>query len=60
MFTLNNTAVIWKSSKQQIVSGSIIEVEYIAASEAIKKTIWMKKLIMDLRVIPKIEGPVSL
>ena len=50
----------WKSSKQQIVADSTTEPEYVAASEVIKEAIWMKKLIMDLRVIPKIEGSVSL
>ena len=50
----------WKSSKQQIVTDSTTELEYVAASEAIKKDIWMKKLIMDWRVIPMIEGSVSL
>ena len=50
----------WKSSKQQIVADSTTEPEYVATSEAINEAIWMKKLIMDLRVIPKIEGPVSL
>ena len=44
----------------QIVSGSIIEAEYIAASEAIKEAVWMKKFIMNLGVVPKNEGSVSL
>ena len=60
VFILNDRAVSWKSSKQHIVSGSITEAEYIAASEVIKKAVWIKKFIMDLRVIPKNEGPVSL
>ena len=49
-----------KSFKQQTISDSTTEVEYIAASEAIKKTVRMKKFIMNLGVIPKIEGPMSL
>ena len=60
VFILNDGAVSWKSSKQQIVSGLITEAEYIAASEAIKEAIWMKKFIIDLGVIPKNEEPVSL
>ena len=50
----------WKSFKQQIVADSTTEPEYVAASQAIKKAVWIKKLIMDLRVVPKIEGSVSL
>ena len=60
IFILNGHAVSEKDFKLQIVADSIIEVEYIAASKAIKEAIWMKKIIMDLRVVPKIEGLVSL
>ena len=60
MFILIDGAMSWKSSKQQIVTDSTTELEYIAASEAIKEAVWMKKLIMDLRFVPKIEGLVSL
>ena len=60
IFILINGAVSWKNSKQLIVADSTTELEYVATSEAIKEAIWMKKLIMDSRVVPKIEGPVSL
>ena len=55
IFILNGGAVSWKSSKQQTVADSITEVEYIAASEAIKKAVWMKKFIMKLGIIFEIE-----
>ena len=60
MFTLYGTAVSWKSFKQQTVANSIIETEYITASEAAKEAIWMKKFILELGVIPEIEQPVPL
>ena len=60
VFTVNDGAVSWKSSKQQIVSSSITEAEYIAASEVVKEAVWMKKFIIDLGIVPKNEGLVSL
>ncbi|KAG8473016.1 hypothetical protein CXB51_034911 [Gossypium anomalum] len=45
VFCLNSGAVIWKSSKQSTVVDSTIEAEYIAASEAAKEVVWIKKFI---------------
>ena len=60
VFTLNGGAVSWKSSKQQIVADSTIEAEYIAASEAVKEAVWMKKFNTELGVVPEIKNPVPL
>ena len=60
VFTLNGGAVSWKSSKQQTVADSVTEAEYIAASEAAKEAVWMKKFITELGVVPSITGPVPL
>ena len=60
VFTLNNGAVSWKSTKQQTVADSTTEAEYIAVSEAAKEAVWMKKFITELGVIPEIENPVPL
>ncbi|GJX48370.1 hypothetical protein Tco_0273560 [Tanacetum coccineum] len=43
VFLLNGGAVTWKSSKQDTVADSTCESEYIAACEALKEAIWMKK-----------------
>ncbi|KAK1421085.1 hypothetical protein QVD17_23175 [Tagetes erecta] len=51
VFTLNGGAVSWKSSKQSVVADSTTESEYIAASDAAKEAVWMKKFITDLDVI---------
>ena len=60
VFILNNGIVSWKNFKQQTVADSTIKVECIAASEAAKTTVWKKKFIMELGVVPEIEEPVPL
>ena len=49
----------WKSSKQDTVADSTTEAEYIAASEAAKEAVWMKKFIAELGV-PSASSPVDL
>ena len=60
VLTLNGGAIIWRSSKQQVVALSTTESEYIAASEAAKEAAWMKKFITDLKVVPSIEKPIEI
>ena len=43
VFILNGGAVSWCSSKQSVVTGSMCEAEYIAASEAANEGVWMKE-----------------
>ena len=50
----------WKSSKQDTVADSTTEAEYIAASSATKKVIWIKKFISELGIVPSIVGPIGL
>ena len=51
VFVMNGEGVSWKSSKQDSVSASTTEAEYIAASEAAKVTVRMRNLLMDLGVV---------
>ncbi|KAK8553907.1 hypothetical protein V6N12_030886 [Hibiscus sabdariffa] len=60
VFCLNGGAVSWKSSKQDTVADSTTEAEYIAASEAAKEAVWIKKFITELGVIPSISDVVDL
>ncbi|KAK8713429.1 hypothetical protein V6N13_148647 [Hibiscus sabdariffa] len=53
-------AVSWKSSKQDTVADFTTEVEYIAASEAAKEAVWIKKFISELGVVPSISDAVGL
>ena len=54
VFTLNGSAVSWKSSKQETIADSITESECIIASKAAKETVWIKKFITELGVVPSI------
>ena len=60
VFTLGGGAVSWKSSKQETTADSTTEAEYIAASEAAKEAVWIKKFITELGVVPSIVGPIIL
>ncbi|KAK8516821.1 hypothetical protein V6N12_049533 [Hibiscus sabdariffa] len=60
VFHLNGGAVSWKSSKQDTVADSTTESEYIAASEAAKEAVWIKKFITEIGVITSISDVVDL
>ena len=60
LFTLNGEAVSWKISKQPTNVASMTESKYIAASDAAKEAVWLKKFITDLGVVPTISDPIPL
>ncbi|KAK4381108.1 Retrovirus-related Pol polyprotein from transposon RE1 [Sesamum angolense] len=45
-------------SKQATMADSIIEFEYIVASEAAKEVVWMKNYIKELGTVPSIAEPI--
>ncbi|GJV01182.1 hypothetical protein Tco_1334751 [Tanacetum coccineum] len=57
VFILNGGDVDWKSSKQSIFATSSAKAEYIAAYDASKKAVWVRKFISRLGVVPTIENP---
>ncbi|KAK8708616.1 hypothetical protein V6N13_059654 [Hibiscus sabdariffa] len=60
VFCLNGGAVSWKSSKKDTVADSTTEAEYIAASEAAKEAVWIKKFVTQLGVVPSISDAMEL
>ncbi|XP_024965874.1 uncharacterized protein LOC112506079 [Cynara cardunculus var. scolymus] len=59
VFCLNGGAVSWKSSKQATVADFTTEAEYIAASDAAKEAVWIKKFISQLGVVPSSDSPLD-
>ena len=60
VFNLNGGIVSWKSSKHSTIADSTIEAEYIAASDAAKRAVWLKEFISELGMVPSIANPMDL
>ncbi|GKA98885.1 retrotransposon protein, putative, ty1-copia subclass [Tanacetum coccineum] len=60
VFVLNGGAVDWKSTKQSIFATSSTDAEYIAAFDASKEAVWIRKFISGLGVVPTIEEPINM
>ncbi|GJR14026.1 hypothetical protein Tco_0796678 [Tanacetum coccineum] len=60
VFVLNGGDVNRKSTKQSIFVTLSIKDEYIAASDASKEAVWIRKFIYGLGVIPTIEEPMKM
>ncbi|GJV75160.1 hypothetical protein Tco_1506744 [Tanacetum coccineum] len=60
VFVLNGGAVDWKSTKQSIFATSSTDAEYIAAFDASKEAVWIRKFIFGLNVVPIIKEPITM
>ena len=60
VFTLNGGSVVWRSVKQSCIADSTMEAEYVAACEAAKEAVWLRKFLVDLEVVPDTEQLVTL
>nr|GEV94423.1 hypothetical protein [Tanacetum cinerariifolium] len=60
MFLVYGGVVVWKSTKQSIFATSSAKTEYIAASDAFKEAVWVRKFIHRLGVVPIIEEPIKI
>ena len=54
VFTLNGGSVVWRSIKQSCIADSTMEAEYVAACEAAKEAVWLRKFLIDLEVVPDV------
>jgi hypothetical protein len=45
---------------QDTVADSTMEVQYMAASEAVKEGVWIKKFITEIGVVPSVLDPMEL
>ena len=59
-FTLGGGAISWRSVKQSCIADSTMEVEYVAACEAIKEAIWLEKFLPGLGVVRIEQVPITL
>ena len=60
IFTLNGGAIVWRSIKQGCIADSTMEVEYVAACEATKEVVWLRKSLVDLKVASNMHLPITL
>ncbi|KAL5574127.1 hypothetical protein UlMin_023724 [Ulmus minor] len=60
VFTLGGGVIVWKSIKQSCIADSTMEAEYVAASEASKEVVWLRKFLSGLEVIPGMDRPITL
>jgi hypothetical protein len=58
VFLVNGGAVSWSSKKQELVTLSTTESEYVAATHAAKEAIWLRRLISE--VFQPITKPITL
>lgn len=52
-FTLGSSVFSWSSKKQETVSQSITEVEFVAVIATINQALWLRKILIDLNLEQK-------
>ncbi|WRX11510.1 Reverse transcriptase [Theobroma cacao] len=60
VFTIRGRAIVWRSVKQSCIVDSTMEAKYVAACEAAKEAVWLRKFLMDLEVISDANKPITL
>ncbi|KAL5555987.1 hypothetical protein UlMin_038223 [Ulmus minor] len=60
VFTFGGGTIVWRSIKQSCIVDSTMEAEYVAATEASKEVVWLRKFLSGLEVIPGMERLITL
>ncbi|GJX25549.1 retrotransposon protein, putative, ty1-copia subclass [Tanacetum coccineum] len=60
MFLVYGGTVDWNRTKQSIFATSSVEAEYIAAFDASKEAVWVRKFISRLNIVPTIKEPINM
>nr|GFB83690.1 retrotransposon protein, putative, Ty1-copia subclass [Tanacetum cinerariifolium] len=60
VFVVNGGASDWKSKKQTTIAIHSAQAEYVAASEAAMKAVWIRKFVGDLGVMPSTNKPINM
>ena len=58
IFILNGGPIAWSSRRQQCIALSTTEAEYVAACEAAKESVWLRRLLLE--IIPDWKQPFPL
>jgi len=59
VFMLGGGAISWRSIKQECTADSTSEAEYVAACEAAKEAVWLKRFLLELGVVPLARQPLT-
>ncbi|KAK9163867.1 hypothetical protein Syun_004769 [Stephania yunnanensis] len=60
IFTLAGGAISWASNKQTLMAGSTMESEFIALVSASKEAEWLRELLHEIPLWPKLVAPISI
>jgi hypothetical protein len=60
VFKLAGRGISWSSSKQTVMTSSIMYAKFVACYEATGQAIWLKKFVSGLKVIDNIKRPLKL
>ena len=60
MFTIGGGVISWRSIKQSCIADSTMEAKYVAAYEAVKKVVWLKKFFSNIGVVRIEQVPITL
>jgi hypothetical protein len=60
VFELVGEAISWSNSKQNVMTLSTMYEEFVACYEAMRQAMWLKKFVLDLRMIDSIKRPLKL